>query len=60
MAHTGEVTPSHSGRIPLLALVLGAAVAVDVPFALFTGAALTSAVWCSAQYGFPTGHELWP
>lgn len=32
-------------------------VAGGVFFALFMAAVLTSAVWYSAQYGFPTGHE---
>jgi hypothetical protein len=32
-------------------------VAGGVLFALFMGAVLTSAVWYSAQYGFPTGGE---
>ena len=33
-------------------------VAGGVLFALFIGAVLTSAVWYSVQYGFPTGHEF--
>jgi hypothetical protein len=32
-------------------------VAGGVFFALFMAAVLTSAVWYSVQYGFPTGHE---
>ena len=32
-------------------------VAGGLLFALFMAAVLTSAVWYSVQYGFPTGHE---
>jgi hypothetical protein len=32
-------------------------VAGGLLFALFMAAVLTSAVWYSVQYGFPTGHQ---